>query len=243
MIVEETVVNAPEVAFEMGMHKDGAFEMGNAIRELLDQQPKVKFSDLEVGKVYTYKTYNNQVIYQVHKVTPSGKQVDVSRYGENEIHRIYSGSFTCDFILLNEVLISFLGVTHKMVVREAVNRGLNVPAKVRREHPELFVEIPDRFAFDKDGKLEDRVKTALHPYMKFNPITSDDVDQILNEANVSLAELMDWGMKQKALNPKVESHYDRAFENFRNTIDFYVWLKELVSPGGIFYVEDNLQGA
>lgn len=239
----------PEAAFLLGYHRLTPNDMAAKQKLLIDDQPKFKFAALQAGVVYAYRNYGGGCnIVVVEKITPSGKQADLRVYGSERSERAFAGSYAYDFIEMNDLLLSFIGVTHEMIVTKAVKRGFYVPPLVRRYHPQLFVDIPERFTMTRGewpqiqrspGK---RVANALHPYMSFKVIGPEQIQAILDTANDKFARFLDLGMKQKALNPSVESYYDKAAADFQDTVDFYTWLLPHVLPGGAFYVAPSDTG-
>jgi len=225
------------VALGKGFHKLPAYDMARKCRAMLDARPTCEFAALEPGKTYCYKPpYGNRFeLIVVGEVTPKRTQA-VAGIDGGEPRRIYKGSYTGTFAKLDADLVALAGITHEMVVKAAVDAGLDVPPVVRREYPALFVEIPERFANGRFSAVE-RVKQALLPApFQREAVSVADVDKFIEHAHYLIATARCERTRRAALNPDMGQDYDRMYDDHMGDIDFYRWLRRLLDVGGIFHV-------
>ncbi len=234
-----TTESGIDVALRMGFHKLPAFDMAQACRKLLDARPTCQFAGLQPGKTYVYKApYGNHVeLLIIGEVTAKRTQAVASVNG-SAARRIYRGSYPGTFSELDADLIALSPVKHEEVVKAAVERGLDVPAEVRRQYPALFVEIPERFAQEPRHTAAERVKNALNPdwVRRTEPVGPATFDRQIEEAHRQIAVLQDTRVQAVVANPDTAEDYDRYLAEHRTDIDFYRWLRRLVDVGGVFYV-------
>jgi len=226
-----------DVALRKGFHKLTAYDMAAKCRAMLDARPTCEFAALEPGKTYCYKPpYGNRFeLVTVGEVTPKRTQAVASVDGR-EPRRIYKGSYAGTFAELDADLVALAGITHEMVVKAAVDAGLDVPPIVRREYPGLFVEIPDRFANGRFSAVE-RVKQALLPApFQREPVSVADVDKFIEHAHYLIATARCERTRRAALNPDMGQDYDRMYNDHMGDIDFYRWLRRQIDVGGAFHV-------
>jgi len=228
-----------DVALRMGFHQVVAYDMSVKCRAMLDARPTCQFADVQPGKTYVYKPpYGNHMqLVTVGEVTPKRTQAVASVNGSAAC-RIYRGSYEGTFSELDADLIALSPVKHEEVVKAAVERGLDVPPKVRRQYPALFVEIPKRFAQEPRHTAAERVKNALNPdwVRRTEPVGPATFDRQIEEAHRQIAELQDTRVQAVVANPDTAADYDRYIADHRADIDFYRWLRRLVDVGGVFYV-------
>ena len=226
-----------DVALCKGFHKLTAYDMAAKCRAMLEARPTCEFAALEPGKTYCYKPpYGNRFeLLTIGEVTPKRTQAVASVDG-GAPRRIYKGSYTGTFAALDADLVALAGMTHEMVVKAAVDAGLDVPPIVRREYPGLFVEIPDRFANGRFSAVE-RVKQALLPApFQREPVSVADVDKFIEHAHYLVATARCERTRRAALNPDMGQDYDRMYNDHMDDIDFYRWLRRQVDVGGVFHV-------
>jgi len=229
--------NGIDVALRKGFHKLTASDMAAKCRAMLDARPTCEFAALEPGKTFCYKPpYSNRFeLVTVGEVTPKRTQAVASVDGR-EPRRIYKGSYTGTFAELDADLVALAGITHEMVVKAAVDAGLDVPPVVRREYPGLFVEIPDRFANGRFSAVE-RVKQALQPApFQREPVSVADVDKFIEHAHYLIATARCERTRRAALNPDMGQDYDRMYNDHVADIDFYRWLRRQIDVGGVFHI-------
>jgi hypothetical protein len=226
-----------DVALRKGFHKLTAYDMAAKCRAMLEARPTCEFAALTPGKTYCYKPpYGNRFeLLTIGEVTPKRTQAVASVDGR-EPRRIYKGSYTGIFAELDADLVALAGITHEMIVKAAIDAGLDVPPVVRREYPGLFVEIPERFANGHFSAVE-RVKQALQsaPFQR-ESVSVADVDKFIEHAHYLIATARCERTRRGALNPDMGQDYDRMAEGHVNDIDFYRWLRHLVDVSGIFHV-------
>ena len=231
-----------DVALRMGFHQVVAYDMSVKCRAMLDARPTCQFADVQPGKTYVYKPpYGNHMqLVTVGEVTPKRTQAVASVNGSAAC-RIYRGSYEGTFSELDADLIALSPVTHEDVVKAAVERGLDVPAEVRRQYPALFVEIPERFAQEPRHTAAERVKNALNPdwVRRTEPVGPATFDRQIEEAHRQIAVLQDTRVQAVVANPDTAVDYDRYIADYRDDIDFYRWLRRLVDVGGVFYIPAN----
>jgi hypothetical protein len=226
-----------DVALGKGFHKLTAYDMAAKCRAMLEARPTCEFAALEPGKTYCYKPpYGNRFeLVTIGEVTPKRTQAVASVDGVAP-RRIYRGSYTGTFAKLDADLVALAGITHEIVVKAAVDAGLEVPPIVRREYPGLFVEIPDRFANGRFSAV-DRVKQALLPApFQREPVSATDVDKFIEHAHYLIATARCERTRRAALNPDMGQDYDRMYNDHMGDIDFYRWLRRLIDVGGVFHV-------
>lgn len=228
-----------DVALRMGFHKMLAFDMGQKCRAMLDKRPTCRFADVQPGKTYVYKALygNHMEMLTIGEVTPKRTQA-VASVNQGEPRRIYRGSYKGNFSELDADLIALANVKHEIVVKAAVDAGLDVPPEVRREYPALFVEIPERFAQLPRHTAAERVTNALNDtwVRRTNPLSPATLDAQIEEAHRQIAVLQDTRCQAVVANPDTAPDYDCYIAEHRADIDFYRWLRRLVDVGGIFHV-------
>ena len=232
-----TTESGIDVALRKGFHKLAAYDMARECRAMLDARPTRDFAGLEPGKTYCYKPpYGNRFeLLTIGEVTPKRTQAVASVDG-GAPRRIYKGSYSGTFVELDADLRALTGITHEMIVKAAVDAGLDVPPIVRREYPGLFVEIAERFANGRFSAVE-RVKQSLLPApFQREPVSVADVDQFIEHAHWHLDTLRCERTRRGALNPDMGADYDRMAEGHVNDIDFYRWLRRLMDVGGVFHI-------
>ena len=226
-----------DVALHKGFHKLIACDMAAKCRAMLDGRPKCGFDALRPGKTYCYKPPcgNRFELLTIGEVTPKRTQAVASVDG-GAPRRIYKGSYTGTFAELDADLVALAGITHEVVVKAAVDAGLDVPPVVRREYPGIFVEIPDRFANGRFSAVE-RVKQALLPApFQREAVSVADVDKFIEHAHYLIATARCERTRRAALNPDMGQDYDRMYNDHMGDIDFYRWLRRQIDVGGVFHV-------
>ena len=225
-----------DVALRKGFHRVVANDMARECRAMLDARPTCQFEGVEEGKSYCYKpSYGTPALVVIGEVTPKRTQAIASVNG-GEPRRIYKGSYTGTFIELDADLRAMTGITHQMIVKAAVDAGLDVPPEVRQQYPDLFVEIPERFSNGRFSAVE-RVKQALQPApFQREPVSVADVDKFIEHAHYLLATARCERTRRAALNPDMAVDYDRMAKDHIDDIDFYRWLRRQIDLGGVFHV-------
>jgi len=225
-----------DVALRKGFHKMIANDMARECRAMLDAGPTCEFDGLEAGKSYCYKpSYGTPALVVVGQTTPKRRQA-VASVNQGEPRRIYKGDYYGNFIELDADLRALTGITHEAIVKAALDAGLDVPPIVRREYPDLFVEIPERFANGRFSAVE-RVKQALQPApFQREPVSVADVDKFIEHTHYLMATMRCERTRRTALNPDMAVDYDRYLKDNLDDIDFYRWLRRLIDLGGVFHV-------
>jgi hypothetical protein len=234
---QATMSTGIDVALAKGFHRVVANDMARECRKMLDACPTCQFEGIEAGKSYCYKpSYGTAALVVVGEVTPKRTQAIASVNG-GEPRRIYKGSYNCGtFIELDADLRALTGITHEMIVKAAVDAGLDVPPEVRRQYPALFVEIPERFANGRFSAVE-RVAQALQPApFQRESVSVADVDEFIEHAHYLLATVRCERTRRVALNPDMAVDYDRMVSDNVDDIDFYRWLRRQIDVGGVFYI-------
>jgi hypothetical protein len=233
-----------DTAVRLGFHRMTANEVGRTLKGMLAARPKVGFPEIEAGKTYEV----NKGVLRVIKTTPSGKQAEVLNFGELRSYRAYAGSYAgATFTELDDDLIAMVGVTHRAIVEEAVDRGLDVPAEVRREQPDLFVDIPERFAKPRSHGIAttaaERVLDAISPpHFSRKIVGPETILARIEAAHIEQARLID-AMVAAVVDgsPRIED-FRRYEREFLELVEFYRWLLPHVSPGGALYIEAGEDG-
>jgi hypothetical protein len=233
----EPINPVPEVAFRKGFHQMVHNEMARECQAMLAACPSCEFEGLEAGKSYCYKpSYGEMRLIVVGEVSPKRAKATVSINGSSLV-AIYRGNFHGTFIELSADLRALTGITHEMIVAAAVAAKLDVPPLIRRQYPDLFVEIPERFAQPRHSAAE-RVKNALNPawVLRTEPVGPVTLDGQIEEAHRQIAILQDTRCQAVVANPDIDTDYDRYIAEHRADIDFYRWLRRQVDIGGVFYI-------
>jgi len=219
-----------EYAIARQFHQMTAFEMATELKRLIDAQPKLDFEQLEAGQVVYYKSsYSDRdQVLRVVKTTPKRKLADVEALNGNYKFRAAKGSYHGKFSVLDEELISFVGLTHELVIDEALSRGLEIPARVRVHYPDKFIETPERFTVK-------RLRDVLRPEWG-RAMTPAAVDAVIADHHGRVRQLQESRVKAVALNPGSSLDYDKYIQNCIDDIDFYRWLRPHVDAGGVFYL-------
>lgn len=229
----ENPKRVPESALRDKAHQMEPNDFSRHMQGRLDRRPVAAFKDMKAGKVYYDKERRN--VLRVQRVTPTGRQAEIEfvggTMGRTKVHKGSDGD-RVKFVELDEDLLSYLGITHEDIVREAVNRGLEIPPRVRRHYPLLFVTLPERFA---ERKLGDDLRRICH---RFQPPGPDDIDRWIEAAHEQLAGLFHERVKRLALNADMHQDFDRWVGQQKDDIDYYRWLRSLVAEGGVFHIPD-----
>lgn len=218
-----------DYAIKREFHRKTQFEMASEMQRLIKSQPSVTFEQLEVGQVVYYGTYNNQSeVFRVTKTTPARKLADVEYVNGSRKHRIARGKYYGSFFVLNEELISFLGMTHQHVIEEARRRGLEIPARVRIHYAEMFAELPDRF---RAGRLNEFIAPSWG-----RAVTVNAIDEAIGDTHKRIQQLQEGRTKQLAINPPHSKDYDEFIAKAVADLDFYRWVRPHVEQDGVFYL-------
>lgn len=143
--------------------------------------------------------------------------------------RAATGSYRGSFSVLNEELISFVGLKeHRHVIDEALKRGLEIPARVRVRYAELFIEQPSRF---RAGRLTEFMQPTWG-----RAVTADAIDQMIAEKHNTIRKLEEERVKSLVLNPAHSQDYDKYISDAIADTDFYRWVRPHVEIGGMFYL-------
>lgn len=229
-----------EHTIKNNFHKMTKYEIGVCCQERINSLTKFGFSEIKPNTViYRHRYQDRGNIFVVHSVTPSGKQVVVSNYspdaeGQSQ-YKIYSGTY--GHYMFSEISgddLLLIGLDHEEIIRFAVESGLNseIPAKVKIEYPELFVDISDRF-------LVTRVKNTLGVSWcgrKF--ATEAQVIEWIEERHTDVRKLDEYIPVVRTKNPNNVQDWERYRDGYREDIDFFRWLQPHVSVGGVFYIEN-----
>lgn len=162
-----TTVVVPEIAFQWGYHQISHNEMAADLKKRLDARPSCQFSEMKTGRIYLFMhgyDRGRQEVMMMIKMLPSGKQADVNIPDAARAwsgRRIFASRYYGKFIYLSAELESLLGVTHRAVIEEFIRTdGVDaIPPLVRRAYPELFIDIPDRFAVPNPAYISGFQKT------------------------------------------------------------------------------------
>lgn len=205
--------------------------MAADLKAYADALPKREFEGLEEGQtVYMRAPYSGarDDVFTVLRTTPARKQLEAIRPGEDsKPFRAYRGSYHGTFIVLDENMISMLGLTHRDVVVEALRRKLDVPGAVRVYYPDLFITTPERFTTE-------RVAEFVRP--AWGKKVTDKTARACAEASLArIVELESLRSKAVVLNAGVAADYDRMIEGLRADVDFYRWIETHLAEGGALH--------
>lgn len=218
-------------AIQREFHRKTQFEMADEIKKLIAQQPQVKFEQLEVGQVVYYAprySGDRNEVLRVLKTTPARKLADVEAIDGSYKFRAAKGKYYGSFSVLNDELISFVGLTHEEVVKEAMRRDLEIPARVRVRYAGLFVEQPARF---RAGRLTEFMQPQWG-----KAVTVEAVDEMITNSHKMIRKMEEARVKSAAMNPDHGLDYDIYIANGLGDLDFYRWVRPMVEPGGVFYL-------
>lgn len=236
------------VAVKHGFHLMSNHDMAMKCRAMLDKQPICLFTSLQAGHTYAYRRYDGADVthvYLIGSVTPSGKQAMVQELPLGLAQKAYAGALSGQFIKLSQDLIDMIGYTHECVIEQAKLEGLYdktpAPLAVKREHPQLFVEIPLRFGKnpenEKFGTAVARVRHALERLVggvNRGPVTPVCVEAWIEEAHRNIAKLTCERTRKVVDDSSLAQDYDKYIDEYKGDIEFYRWLLPLVGKGGAF---------
>lgn len=255
-------IAVPDVVFDRGFHMMTEYDYCGAVKKWLASMPVRSWAELEVGGTYMHKDYRgNYMAFSVVRITPSRAKTTVREWGDDYDTDFLKGSYQhVEFIHIDDSLISMLGVTHEMIVEEAVNRGLPVPPEVRCAYPGFFVEVPERFTkagghpvvevfglpkgnkyYDGPATSADRLREVLQTCIfRGGPCTPEKVNGWIERAHQAISKVTCYYIR---LNEEDEiaqqlqrGDMDKLVSEFLVDIDFYRWLLPLVSEGGVFHI-------
>ena len=158
---------------------------------------------------------------------PSGTQAEASINGSMAT-RVRASGFRDKFIKLSPDLISLSDASHAEIVGSAHKIGLPIPPLVRREHPDLFVTVPERFAIpDHTDRLKkaaaiDRLKDTLSESYFRRPcaVGVQQVDEWIEEAHYRIARDQNHANMLVGTNPDLLADIDRAWSSSGITSTF-----------------------
>lgn len=239
--------SVPEIAFEWQYHKMTKDDMARDLRDRIYKTPAVSFGKLRAGKTYLVKS---KEVMRVEKVMPSGKQAQVTIFRRDQPDyntKIFAGSYYGDvFTEIDKFIFSLGDITHEMIVTDALKFwGVRaIPARVRRDHPQLFIKIPERLgtkdaAYDSGWKTHpvDRVKEALHHYGKYPDFQV--MEEIISGHHQHIRDLSRRRVAAQVLNPNTAKDWDEYIKDHEEAVDFYRWLQPHVAPGGVFFIDEE----
>lgn len=222
-----------DYAINRGFHQKTAFEMADEIKRMIAQQPQVKFEELEVGQVVYYDSgsYSRHQVLRVLKTTPARKLADVAAIDGKYKFRAARGKYYGSFSVLNAELVSFVGLTHEAIIKEAMCRDLEIPARVRIHYAEIFVTQPERF---RAGRLNEFITPQWG-----RAVTAKAIDEAIKDTHQRIQQLQEGRTKSLAINPPHSKDYDEFIEKAISDLDFYRWVRPLVEQGGVFYLNGD----
>lgn len=250
MSTEHVKVEVPEIAFKWGYHKMSRNEMSKDMLARIQKGKHVSFAELTPG---TYMYDQRKEVFIIGKLTPAKRQAEAIRLGpggQRFSTRLHSGNYSYGkFVALSDEIVSMLDVKHEAIIEEIVSReGPGpVPPMVRREYPQFFVEVPERFGI-KDSAYEscfretprERVKNALlREGTRWGGAipSAESMEEIIQGDHASMTVLYNERAQALSLNRDIGNDYDRCIQERKNNIDFYRWLIPYFEVGGVFYVE------
>jgi hypothetical protein len=245
-------IAVPPVAFDWGYHTMTPNVMATDLQARVRALPLHTFDELQTQQWYwqppAYQGAADRLFLTVRR-TPAGKEVVIADARDKFYteRRIRAGDVPKGAYAMTDDLRAFREVTHRSIVEEAVARGLEVPSRVRCYYPELFIEVPEHipnrqtFA-DPAGRLCGILCRPWH-----ETVTSEMVEDWCEAAHLRLADLRawsdqargTWGREEDHPDPsRVRADYERQIREQFADLAFYRWLQPLVSPGGVFHVEE-----
>jgi hypothetical protein len=249
---ENPDIVVPESTLERGFHRMRRSDCAGAMKAMYNACPVVEFADLKPGSIVSHENggsgYLSSTTYKIYRVvrhTPSGTQVALKPYPETYEVKLDRRTVRGKFRELSEETFAVLQVSHRMIVEEAIYRGLYIPPIVRREYPELFVDIPERFGFTaphhyiRTTEAERVAESMFCGNFLRKPTTEKTVLGWIDSAHGKIQEMADYAIRKAATNPDVSEDFDRYTTEFQDNIDFYRWLLPLVSERGVFYIESK----
>jgi len=235
-----------EAILTRAYHRVPANEMARSLRAELDDCPKRAWDELRPDSTYLYERYRAQETFRLIDFTPSRRQATVmirNPKGTESLAKIYRGSYSSGTAIeLSPSLISLLGVSHRDVLETAIEYDLSqdIPGTVRREEPDLFVAIPERFSTESISRTNkrgtaDRLRDTLASKWG-TPVSPEMIAEWLDAAHEQIAVYQEERFRAVALNPKLAQDYDRYIEDAKETIDWFRWVETLIEEEGVFYV-------
>ena len=241
------------LAHRLGFHAMTRHAMAEHCRGMLAKCLPYSFAAIEPHRTYLYRTAGNNggSMVRVREVTPKRTQAVVLIGDNDRPVRIHAGTWRGDFLELTPDLIALADADHREIVAAAVQAGLDVPPLVRREYPDLFVAVPERFAIpdhtasEKKATAADRLRDALSDSYFYRPraIGVREVDEWIEEAHKRIAVHHIHAAMLVNANPDTLPDLDRSLAEQWANIDFYRWLRPLLDAGAVFHIERKNESA
>jgi len=216
-------------------------EYGQALEVLLMAARAEKFEDLVPGNLYFYRAegggYLSRVqrqVIRVGRMTPTKRKATVGIGPEYMAAEALAKSLPGDFYLISEELAARVWLTHRQIVEDALKAGRDIPQKVRRYHPDLFVTIPE-------GITAEALSTLLTGWKAFTSIS--DVEGCIASTHESLAAHDRDSAMLVVRGGSTQAEMDKARQSLLGRLALYTWLMPLVVPGGTFAVEPTAVAA
>jgi hypothetical protein len=225
-------------AIFLSLHQLTRSQFADKLKQLLTVNPAVDFSRLEAGQTYLslgYDDWRGAQVFSVHAVSVKRTQATVSRPistgGTPGQFKLYFGSYRSSrFHRLDDATQTLIGVTHEEIIRSALARKLDIPPRVRREYPALFLDCPPRYSAEEFVKL-------VEP--NWGRVTGpEELDRLIADKGTEIHRLTAERNAAVALCHESVKDYDEYLHTARRACELARWLKPHVSPGGIFYVEN-----
>lgn len=236
-----------DFAIEQGHHTRTPREFARKVRKRMKSLPstvitdETAFSELEEGQTYiAHNSSGHRGAYQFHKyrvmtiqrITPKATQAVVYDEFLDEEKRIYEGKERGTTFYENDGRTAQLASKeHREIVEYAILTGHEIPPRVRRHHPGLFVRIPERWE-------EKRIRKML---TGLDPTTAESLRESLEHQREKLrdretlyTEKVDEGREEHVLELCLG-----FIEKTLNRIELYEWLLPHVEDDGPFALDEE----
>jgi hypothetical protein len=233
-------------AIENNIHTKSQYDFGLWVEQQLDSLPTYTLDMLatrvinfpclvmETSMSGGYFSHRSRTILTLHKFTPSKTQAIVSNYNNHsnqyKITRKSSGTFS----IIPEDLVWLIGLNdHKRIVEFALEKNLNIPASVRVEYPELFIDIPQWVKEDHNKQFTKLLNGK--GYWKYDRLLPTNLESMIEE-KIKYVGKLQFEMESASLrSPNSRGDYEKLISDNMRTIELYRWLIPHISEGGVFY--------
>ena len=218
----------------LNAHALTSYDYRNTLLKHLVSNPGIKFADLNLG-LYYYADHSRPQILSINKISPGKRKIDAFIFGfkngvktQGESLPIYAGERYYLFHPISQETLALCCRTHRGLVKEATKDGVSIPVEVKREYPDLFVSIPERFA-------PEDVQRCLTGWGRL--VTVDDVEKAIETTRVSIRHHDDDAAYLVTFGQRGAEESRKARANLLDKLALYLWVLSLVSSGGIFAID------
>lgn len=219
----------------LNAHTLTSYDYRNALLKHLISNPGIKFADLTLG-LYYYADHSRPQILSVNKISPGKRKIDAFVLGfkngektQSESLSIYAGERYYLFHPISQETLGLCCRTHRDLIKEAKTRGEIIPVEVKREYPDLFVEIPEQFT-------PDDVQRCLTGWGRL--VTVADVEKAIEITQASIQDHDRDSAYLITFGHRGIEEARKARVSLLDKLALYLWVLPLVSPDGIFALDN-----